>query len=278
MPLTSHAPARGRIEGDTRFLDPALAAALGNLELVARFIVEGFLIGLHKSPYHGFSAEFSSYREYAPGDDLRHVDWKVMGRTDRLYLKQFEENTNMACHVLLDCSGSMSVGETSGRGVAERVSKFTYARQLAAALAYLMLKQQDAAGLLAFADGPIASVPARARNIQLGTMLTELSRLKAERTTDVARGLAGLPEKLTRRGLVVFISDCLAEPAEMLEAWGLFRARGHEVLVFQILSPDERDFPFRDLVEFVDAETGERLKTQASDVRAAYLDALAAHV
>ena len=167
MPLTASAPGRGRIEGDTRFLDPAVAAAVGRLELVARFIVEGFLIGLHRSPYHGFSAEFSSYREYSPGDDLRHLDWKVFGRTDRFYLKQFEENTNLICHLLLDCSGSMSVGET--KGGAARVSKFTYARQLTAALAYLMLKQQDAAGMLAFADGPVALLPARARTIQLGT-------------------------------------------------------------------------------------------------------------
>lgn len=276
MPLTARAPGRGRIEGDTRFLDPAVAAAVGNLELVARFIVEGFLIGLHRSPYHGFSAEFSSYREYSPGDDLRHLDWKVFGRTDRFYLKQFEENTNLICHLLLDCSGSMSVGET--KGGAARVSKFTYARQLTAALAYLVLKQQDAAGMLAFADGPVALVPAHARTIQLGTLLGRLSEIAPERGTEVARGLAGLPEKLRRRGLVIFVSDCLAEPREILDAMRLFRARGHEVLVFQILSPEERDFPYRDLTEFVDAETGERLLTQPSDIRQAYLEALAEHV
>ena len=196
------APGRGSIEGDTRFLDPAVAAAVGNLELVARFIVEGFLIGLHRSPYHGFSAEFSSYREYSPGDDLRHLDWKVFGRTDRFYLKQFEENTNLACWLLLDCSGSMKVGGV-GKAESERVSKFTYARQLAAGLAYLMLKQQDAVGMLAFADGPVASVNAHTRTVQLGNVLTQLSRLAPEKGTDVARGLAALPDKLARRGLVV---------------------------------------------------------------------------
>jgi len=263
---------RGRLEGDTRFLDPAVAAALGSLELVARLTVEGFLIGLHHSPYHGFSAEFASYREYSPGDDPRYLDWKVLGRTDRLYLKQFEENTNMACHFLLDCSGSMSVGEAAGR-----VSKFTYARQLVAALAYLVLKQKDAAGLVAFANGPLVSVPARARAIQLARVLGELARLRPERGTDVARGLAGLAEKLRRRGLVALVSDCLAEPAELLGALRLLRARGHEVIVFQVLSPEERDFPFRDLIEFVDAETGERLLTQASDVSRAYLEALSSH-
>ncbi len=276
-------PARGSIEGDTRFLDPAVAASVGSLELVARFIVEGFLIGLHRSPYHGFSAEFASYREYSPGDDLRHLDWKVFGRTDRFYLKQFEENTNLACWLLLDCSGSMKVGGTgkvggAAKGGPERVSKFTYARQLAAGLAYLMLKQQDAVGMLAFADGPVASVNAHARSVQLGNVLTQLSRLEPEHGTDVARGLAALPDKLTRRGLVIFISDCLAEPEEITNAMRLFRARGHEVLVFHVLSPEERDFPFSELTEFVDAETEERLLTHPSDLKAAYLEALGEHV
>ncbi len=271
-------PGRGTIEGDTRFLDPEVAAAVGSLELVARFIVEGFLIGLHKSPYHGFSAEFATYREYSPGDDLRHLDWKVLGRTDRFYLKQFEENTNLACHLVLDCSGSMSVGETRGRGGKGRVSKFTYARQLTAALSYLMLKQQDAVGLVAFADGPVKQVPAHTRSIQLASVLGVLGELKPESGTEVARGLAGIPEKITRRGLVVFVSDCLADADEIIETLKLFRTRGHEVLVFQVLSPEERDFPFRDLTEFVDAETGERVLAQASDIRAAYLAELAEHV
>jgi uncharacterized protein (DUF58 family) len=277
-------PGRGAIEGDTRFLDPEVAAALGNLELVARFIVEGFLIGLHKSPYHGFSAEFATYREYSPGDDLRYLDWKVLGRTDRFYLKQFEENTNLVCHLVLDCSGSMSVGGTPGGEVkrgrvsAGRVSKFTYARQLTAALAYLMLKQQDSVGLVAFADGPVKQVPARARSIQLARLLGELGKLEPERGTEVARGLAGIPEKLRRSGLVIFVSDCLADPDEIVETLKLFRTRGHEVLVFQVLSPEERDFPFRDLTEFVDAETGGRVLAQASDIKAAYMEALAGHV
>jgi uncharacterized protein (DUF58 family) len=158
------------------------------------------------------------------------------------------------------------------------VSKFTYGRQLAAALAYMMLKQQDAVGMLGFSDQVVASIPARARTIQLRSVLADLSRLEPERGTEVATGLAGLPEKLVKRGLVVFVSDCLAEPEEILDAMGLFRARGHEVLVFQILSPEERDFPFRDLVEFVDAETGERILTQTSDVARAYLDAVETHI
>jgi uncharacterized protein (DUF58 family) len=271
-------PGRGAIEGDTRFLDPEVAAALGSLELVARFIVEGFLIGLHKSPYHGFSAEFATYREYSPGDDLRYLDWKVLGRTDRFYLKQFEDNTNLACHLVLDCSGSMSVGETGGRGRRGRVSKFTYARQLTAALAYLMLKQQDAVGLVAFADGPARQVPAHSRSIQLASVLGVLSELRPERGTEVARGLAGVPEKIRRRGLVIFVSDCLADAGEIIETLKLFRTHGHEVLVFQVLSPEERDFPFRDLTEFVDAETGGRVLAQGSDIRRAYLAALGEHI
>lgn len=260
---------RGSLEGDTRFLDPAIAASVGNLELVARFVVEGFLLGLHRSPYHGFSAEFASYREYSPGDDPRYLDWKVLGRTDRLYLKQFEESTNTICQFLLDCSGSMAVGAG--------VSKFTYARQLVAALAYLVLKQKDAAGMLAFADGPMASLPPRRAGYHLARIAAELARLEPSRTTAVAKGLAGLPEKLRRRSLVALVSDCLADPEEILETLRLFRARGHEVIVFQVLSPEEKDFPFRDLVEFVDAETGERLLAQASDVRASYMEGLLSH-
>ncbi len=279
MSLMTTAPGRGRIEGDTRFLDPAVAASVGSIELVARFIVEGFLLGLHRSPYHGFSAEFASYREYSPGDDPRYLDWKVLGRTDRLYLKQFEENTNLTCHLLLDCSGSMSVGEAkASRGREARVSKFTYARMLTAAFAYLMLKQQDAVGLVAFAEGPVTQVPARTRSVQLAGILGTLSKLEAERGTEVASGLAGIPEKLRRRGLVVFVSDCLADPAQIVETMRLFRIRGHEVIVFQVLSVEERDFPFRDLVEFVDAETGERITAQASDIAEAYREAMGEHV
>jgi uncharacterized protein (DUF58 family) len=158
------------------------------------------------------------------------------------------------------------------------VSKFTYARMLAAALAYLMLKQQDAVGLVAFAEGPLKEIPARTRSVQLGGLLREMAALSAESGTEVARGLTGVPEKLRRRGLVVFLSDCLAEPSEITETMRLFRTRGHEVVVFHVLSVEERDFPLRGLVEFVDAETGERMTSQASDVAEAYREALAEHV
>jgi uncharacterized protein (DUF58 family) len=172
----------------------------------------------------------------------------------------------------------MSVGEVKARGKwPARVSKFTYARTLAAALAYLMLRQKDAPGLLAFGEGVLAQVPARSRSVQLGDVTGVLGRLSPSGGTAVASGLASLPEKLRRRGLVAFVSDCLADPAEILEAMRLFRSRGHEVIVFQVLSAEERDFPFRDLTEFVDAETAERLTAQGSDVARSYLEALGAH-
>ena len=145
-----------RTDGDTRFLDPAIFATVDNLELLARFIVEGFMIGLHRSPYHGFSVEFSSYRKYSPGDEPRYVDWKLFGKTDRLYVKQFEENTNLVCTLCVDCSGSMKVGD-------QHLTKFKYATSLAAALAYLLLKQGDAVGLVAFSEREVEVVRPRSR-------------------------------------------------------------------------------------------------------------------
>lgn len=268
---TSYRP-RGRIEGDTLFLDPVAASRLAGLDLVARFIVEGFLIGLHKSPYHGFSAEFSSYREYSPGDDTRRVDWKVYGRTDRFYLKEFEENTNLTCYVILDCSGSMGTG-----GGGRCPSKFDYARSLTAALVYLVLKQQDAAGLAAFSSEAVRLIPPRARPRHLTDVLSALAGLRPGGRTDPARGLAGLPERMRRRGLVIFLSDCLVEPEPLLEVLKAFRVRGHELVVFQMLSPEERRFPYRELVEFEDAETGTKVTAHGADIRHAYLGALGRH-
>lgn len=260
----------GRLNGDTMFLDPETAARVGNLELVARFIVEGFLIGLHKSPYHGFSSEFSSYRKYSKGDPFRFVDWKVYGRTDRFYVKQFEENTNAFGHVILDVSSSMDFGVST-------VTKFTYARCLAAAFAYLMLKQGDAAGLAMFSSRETVSIPARRGFLHLRRLLAELAAAKPDSGTDFDAGLGSVPERMPRRGIAVLISDMLDDPDRILDAIKGFRYRGHEVVAFRLLTPEEREFPYRDNFEFVDAETGEKLAAQGSYIRQAYIAALSAH-
>ena len=259
-----------RTDGDTRFLDPAIFATVDNLEMLARFIVEGFMIGLHRSPYHGFSVEFSSYRKYSPGDEPRYVDWKLFGKTDRLYVKQFEENTNLVCTLCVDCSGSMKVGD-------KNLTKFKYATSLAAALAYLLLKQGDAVGLVAFSEREVEVVRPRSRTNYLARLLAVLARIEPRAETNIHSGLAGVAERMRRRGLVVLISDFFADIDDLVEQLKRLRYRGHEVIAFQILTTDERDFPFKDLVEFIDAETDERLITQTSYVADSYRKALGEH-
>jgi uncharacterized protein (DUF58 family) len=255
---------------DREFLDPRVIAKISDLELVAKCIVEGFVLGLHRSPYQGFSVEFSSYRKYSEGDSLRFVDWKVFAKTDRFYVKQFEETTNLMGYVLLDTSASMSLGDP-------HITKFRYGASLAAALAYLMLRQGDAAGLVAFDSGGVDYTPPRRQSIQLGRILARLSQLRPSQRTEFRSGLRDVAERIYRRGLIVLISDLMAEPDEILDVLRYFRYKKHEVIVFQVLSQMELDFPFRDQHEFIDVETNERLVTQSSYIREAYLEALAEH-
>jgi len=256
---------------DLQFLDPRVFGKLQNLELVAKYIVEGFMLGLHKSPYHGFSVEFSAYRKYSPGDNLKFVDWKLYGRTDRHYVKQFEENTNLDCYLLLDKSGSMAVTD-------DGLSKLRYGSCLAAALAYLMLKQRDTVGLTVFDSEGLQLVPASARSSQLSVVLRSLASLEPESQTHFASGLSEVAARISRRGLVVLISDLLAEPDEVLDVLKYFRYRKHEVLVFQVMTAQELDFPFSDQHEFIDAETGEKLATSGRLIRREYLEALGGHL
>ncbi len=267
------------LDGDTRFLDPAVLARISNLEMIARFIVQGFLIGLHKSPYHGFSSEFSAYRKYAKGDSFKFIDWKVAGRTDRLYIKQFEENTNTRVQLLVDASGSMRMGGSAdfSGGEARGVSKWIYSRNLAAALAYLMNQQGDAVGLTLFREGRPDVLSARGGVVHLHQIYQVLSRTTPGEQTDTQKGLSGLPERFPSRGLVVMISDLLDEPERIISVLKDFRFRRHEIILFHLLSPEEREFPYRDNIEFVDVESDAKLITQSSYVAKAYRDALAAH-
>lgn len=255
---------------DLRFLDPAVIARLGTMELKARTVVEGFLSGLHRSPFKGFSVEFAEYRQYMPGDDLSTLDWKVFARTDRHYVRKFEEETNLECHVLLDTSASMGY-----RGGAP-MSKLEYASVLSASLAYLMNRQRDATGLITFDDRITSRLPASARPGHLHAMLLTLERIVPGQKSEPARPLHQVAEALVRRSLVVFISDLLDEPEPVIRGLKHLRFRGSDVIVFQVLDPDEIGFPFRGPSRFRDVETGELVTAEASRVRGAYVEALEA--
>ena len=254
--------ARGR-----QFLDPAVLARLGSLELKARTVVEGFLNGLHRSPFKGFSVEFAEYRQYIHGDDLSTIDWKVYARSDRHYIKKFEEETNLQCHVLLDISGSMRYGSHG-------ITKYEYGQCLAASLGYLMNRQRDAVGLAAFDDQIRTMLPASARPGHLRALLVTLERLQPGNETNVSTPLHQLADALTKRGMVVLISDLLDDPERVIRGLRHFRFRGTDVIVFQILDPDEIDFPFERATRFEDLETSEEVTAVPTVARTPYLKAI----
>ena len=249
------------------FLDPAVVARLGTLELKARTIVEGFLSGLHRSPFKGFSVEFAEYRQYMPGDDLSTIDWKVYARTDRHYVKKFEEETNLDCHILLDVSGSMDYGS---RGL----TKHEYAQCLAASLAYLMNRQRDGVGLAAFDEAIRVMLPASARTGHLRSLLITLEQVKLGTVTNVSKPLHQLADTLNKRGMVVLISDLLDDPEQVVRGLKHFQFRGTEVVVFQVLDPDEIEFPFERTTRFEDLETADEIMAVPSLVKEHYLKAI----
>lgn len=254
---------------DLRFLDPAVIARLGTMELKARTVVEGFLSGLHRSPYKGFSVEFAEYRQYLPGDDLKTVDWKVYARSDRHYVKKFEEETNLECHLCLDQSASMSY-----RGGAA-MSKLEYGSVLAASLAFLMNRQRDATGLIAFDEQIRFRLPAAARPGHLHALLLALERLQPGQRSDVGRPLHQLAEALVKRSLVVVISDLLDEPEPVIKGLRHLKFRGTDVVVFQVLDPNELTFPFKGAATFTDVETAEAVIADPARARTEYLRELA---
>jgi uncharacterized protein (DUF58 family) len=255
---------------DLRFLDPTILARLGTMELKARTVVEGFLSGLHRSPYKGFSVEFAEYRQYLPGDDLSTLDWKVYARTDRHYIRKFEEETNLECHLLLDVSGSMGY-----RGAAA-MSKLEYGSVLAASLAFLMNRQRDATGLIAFDDKIRFRLPAGARPGHLHALLLALERLQPGSRSNVGRPVRQLAEALVKRSLVVLVSDLLDDPAPVIKGLKHLRVRGTDVVVFQVLDPHELTFPFRSTSRFRDLESDNEVTADPAAVRTEYLRELAA--
>jgi len=252
-------------------LDPRIVSRLGRLDLVAKLVVEGFISGLHKSPFHGFSVEFVEHRQYMPGDPLRSVDWKVLAKSDRVYVKQYEDETNLRAHLVVDHSASMNFTSTPGG-----LTKLDYARTLAAALTYLMLGQQDAVGLLTFAEKIESYIPARAKRSHLEVVLVELSRLAPGGKTALAESLHHLAERIRSRGLVLLFSDLMAPPDDVLSGLAHFRHRQHEVIVFHILDPAERNFDFSEPGTFIDQETGEEVALEPWEVRGQYKDRMQA--
>jgi len=254
----------------TVLLDPAVVAAIDDLELAARLIVEGARSGQHRSPFHGFSNEFSQYRAYRPGDDLKYLDWKVLARTDRLYTRQFRETTNMSVVLVVDTSASMDYASGSG------LSKFRYAVLMAAALAHLIIGGGDAVGLMTMQGEKLVWVPARGGRGHLRLLLAQLERLTPSATWDPARVLTRAADLLRRRGVILAISDFYdEEDATRVELRRVAR-RGHDVAVLQVVSRDEVDLPFTSDVEFEDLESGARVVVDARAARGAYRDHMAA--
>lgn len=256
---------------ELRFLDPAVIARIGSMELRARAVVEGFLSGLHRSPAQGFSVEFSEYRQYMPGDDTALIDWKLYARSDRHYVKKFEEETNLECHLLLDVSGSMGYGSAG-------VTKQEYGAYLAASIAYLMNRQRDAVGLLAFADRIVQHLPASARPGHLRRLLLALDGLQAARGSDLSKPLDRLAEALSRRGMAVLISDLLDDPEAVIRGLRHLRFRGVDVIVFHLLDPAELTFPFESAARFRDLESGAELTAVPSAVRERYVQEMQAFI
>src|SRR3982751_6414289 len=256
-----------------RFLDPELLARVGSLELLARAVVEGFMSGLHRSPFTGFSTEFTEYRQYNPGDDLRYLDWRLLARTDRYFLKKYRADTNTQCHLLIDTSACMHYAHASS------VTKLQYAQFLAASLAYLLNRQQGAVGLVAFAEKVHTHVPARNRTGHMRTIFGSLSMLQAGGETHLAESLHQLAEILTRRGIVIIISDFYDQPERLQESFQHLRFKGHDLVAFQLLDQNELDFDFTDPVLLLeDAETEEQMPVLPDVVMSGYRERMRKHV
>jgi uncharacterized protein (DUF58 family) len=252
-------------------LDPATISALGRLEIVARWVVEGFLTGLHKSPRKGFSVEFAEHRAYQAGDDLRYIDWKVLARSEKWLVKQYEEETNLRATIVLDVSRSMD-----WRGDPARLTKREYAERVAAAVALLLLRQRDAVGLVRFDSEPRTVIPPRGRTQQWRRIVAALSEQGSARDTDAPRALLAAAKVLKRPGLVLLLSDLLVESADFFTAISALRAAGHDVQVLQILDPAERDLPSVGDAEFIDSESGAGISSATADVRAVYRETVMA--
>ncbi len=249
-----------------RYLKPEVIRQVARLDLRAKFIVEGFIAGLHASPFHGFSVEFSEHRRYAPGDNISDIDWNVYAKTDRFYIKKFQAETNLTGYLVMDLSGSM------GYTYRQDLTKFEYGVSLAAALGYLMIHQQDPVGLIAFDRQVNQSLAPRSKRSQLGNILSMLAKLDTAGETDVARSLHQVAGMLRHRGLIMLFTDLLGDADPIIRALHRLRHAGHDVIVFHILDEAEALFPFEGMLELEDNETRETLLVDADGVKADYLE------
>jgi uncharacterized protein (DUF58 family) len=252
--------------GSRKFLRPEVTDRIRRLELTARRIVEGFLSGMHRSPYFGQSVEFLQHRQYASGDEIRHIDWKVYARQDKLHIKQYEEETNLRLHLLVDRSGSMAYGDGE-------TNKFDYSASLAASLAYLALRQQDATGLFTFDTQVRDVLPAKSNRQQLTRLLGLLDSVGASERTDLPKVAREVTQAIARRGLIVIVSDLLGID-ELVEGLRVMRARGHDVALFHVLHDDEIDFNFSGATRFEGLESTDFLNCNPRALREGYLEAM----
>ncbi len=247
----------------TRFIDPAALTKISTLELIARTVVEGFIAGLHRSPHLGFSVNFAEYRPYHPGDDIRKIDWKVFGRLDRFFVKEYEGETNTSIHLILDCSRSM---DYASRGI----RKFEYGQFLAASLGYFAFKQRDGIGFVSYDEEVVDFVPARGSIGHLNTVLHTIERARPGQKTNFLKPLVSVAERVRRRGIVIVISDLYDEPEHVMNGLRHLACRGNDVIVFQVLDPTELDFNLSESAQFVDLETQAEMHVIPDFIRQEY--------
>lgn len=257
--------AESKIERNTpRFISPEILSRISSLELLAKHVVEGFIAGLHKSPYKGFSVEFMEYRPYIQGDDLKRVDWKLYARSDRYYIKEYEEETNTTCHILVDISNSMAY-------TSSKVTKLEYSFFLAASLAYFIVRQRDSVGLYLFDNAIVDRIPPKSSRGHLQTILTKMGNTKLGMKTAMGKPFHEIADSIKKRGLVIIISDLLDDVDEIVSGLKHFRFDGNDVIVFHILDPYEVTYKFKDLVELEDMETGEKILVMPEAAKEVYL-------
>lgn len=244
------------------YLNPEVLARLSRLDLKARLVVEGFLTGLHHSPYKGFSQEFTDHRAYIPGDEIKRIDWRVYARRDRFYVKEYQEETNLRAYILLDKSGSMGYGR--------KITKLEYAKFLSACLCYLLFKQHDGIGIITFDTMINDFIPPSAKRINFTRIIETIDKINPGNETSLAQVLFELGQRIKRRGLVILISDLFDEPTQVLKSLKSFRARKHEIIVFQVIDPDEFTFPFSEPAIFQDMETTDNLIIEPKSIRDSY--------
>ena len=263
-----------------KYFDPKALEQIKRIDVRARLVVEGFVTGGHRSPFNGFAVEFAAHREYAPGDDLRHIDWKVYSKTDRLYIKEYEEETNLQCHILVDCSKSMQYGAVQD-GAKNRKdgketgwSKYDYAATAAASLGFLLQQQQDAIGLILFNNKIVTNLKPKSHPSHMKQIFHELEQTKPADKSDVADPFFRLAANIRKRGLVVLFSDLFLDPDDLAKSLNQFRLRRHEVIVFHVMHNDELTFPFEDNTLFRGLETSAELHTEPKALKKSYLEAV----